>query len=71
MEGSILREIPVNLIVIGQEINTTRWRSSNTFSSLWDAGPENNNEGAEGVHGGNDNVLNVMLMITKCKAKNS
>ena len=41
----------------------------NTFSSLWHAGTENNNQGAEGVHGVNDNVLYVMLMITKCKAK--
>lgn len=35
-----------------------------------DAGTENNNQGAEGVHGVNDNVLYVTLMITKCKAKN-
>ena len=41
----------------------------NTFSSFWDAGTENNNQGAEGVHGVNDNVLYVTLMITKCKAK--
>ena len=42
----------------------------NTFSSFWDAGTENNNQGVEGVHGVNDNALYVTLMITKCKAKN-